>query len=414
MSSGTREDIDPVEQAIELLREAARAMRSPTTGPADEIRAWAAVRNAADARISDLLAEMDETKAHEREGASSIATWAAREVRIDPKTTRQFVRAAKTMRLMPEVGAAARRGDVGSEHLAALTYGLRHVGEAETIAVEEQLLTLAGTMTPRELFTVMRSCKAVAHAADLDEAWLRGMDKSDVSCLPVPDGYHLTGFLPIDVGAKLATFLKSVSVPRTADDMRTGAERRIDGLDDLLTRALGSGLPAEGRVRPHLSVVVDSADLQAACNRAHDTAPKRPLLDAEPAVLDGFGPIGPALLAYIAWGSDITPILVAGFRANRTVLDAGRSRRLATRKQAAIIGFRQRGRCANRGCHHPIGEIHHVVDWASGGPTDLDNLVGLCRKCHSLVTLGRLVLTGTWSTGYTFSTARAAPLARAG
>jgi hypothetical protein len=239
------------------------------------------------------------------------------------------------------------------------------------------------------------------------------MDKADIRCLPVGDGYHVTGFVPIDVGAKLRTFLDSVSVPRDGDDLRTCAERRVDGLDDLLTTALDTGLPANGGVRPHLSVIVDAETLKDAVNGG--TSHHEELdLDAEPAILEGFGPIGPALLAYIAWGGELTPILVAGFKANRMVLDAGRTQRLATTQQRRIIRWRQKGRCANRGCHHPIGEIHHIVDWLYGGKTDLANLAGLCRKCHALITCGRLQMTGTYDTGYTFTASRAGPLARTG
>jgi hypothetical protein len=137
-------------------------------------------------------------------------------------------------------------------------------------------------------------------------------------------------------------------------------------------------------------------------------------VDREPAILEGFGPIGPALLTYIACGGNLTPILVAGFRENRKALDVGRTQRLATLKQRRIIAWRQKGRCANHGCHHPIGEIHHLVEWHHGGRTDLDNLTGLCRKCHALITLGRLRMTGTWATGYTFKAARGSPMARAG
>jgi hypothetical protein len=131
-------------------------------------------------------------------------------------------------------------------------------------------------------------------------------------------------------------------------------------------------------------------------------------------MLEGFGPIGPALLAYLAFGGDLTPILVAGFKENQQILDVGRTSRVATKKQRKPIGYRQKGRCANRGCHHPIGEVHHILDWLHGGKTTLSNLVGLCRKCHALITMGRLSMAGTYETGYTFTTTRAGPLARAG
>ena len=403
-----------IEQTVSLLRDAARAMLSPTTSAADTVRAIHAAVDALQAQESGLLSEMDESKAHEADGAPSIMVWAARELGQDSKVTRQMVRAARTMRDLPAFGAAARAGRLSHDHVNAMTYALKHVGHDETVANEDDLLTVASHTTPRELFALMRTCKAIAHSDELDEKWLAGMDKEDFQCKPVGDGYHPSGFFGIDLGAKVAAFLKAASVPRDADDDRTNAQRRIDALDELMTRVLGAGLPATGGVRPHLSVVTDAETLKDAINGAVTKARQGELLDREPAILEGFGPIGPALLAYIAFGGNLTPILVAGFKENRKVLDAGRTRRLATKKQAAIVRWRQKGHCANRGCHHPIGEIHHVIAWLDGGPTDLENLAGLCRKCHALVTLGRLTMTGTWDAGYTFATSRAGPLARTG
>jgi hypothetical protein len=121
---------DAVEQALRLLRDAAGAMRSPSTPPADEVRAIHAAVNALQARESDLLAEMDASKAHESEGAPSIAAWAARELAQDAKVTRQLVRAARTMRELPSFGDAARAGRLSAQHVNAMTYALKHVGSA--------------------------------------------------------------------------------------------------------------------------------------------------------------------------------------------------------------------------------------------------------------------------------------------
>ena len=167
-------------------------------------------------------------------------------------------------------------------------------------------------------------------------------------------------------------------------------------------------------------MVVDVPTLREALNRDAETpsdgtsANEPALLETKPAILEGFGPIGPALLAYIAYGAQLTPILVDGFTENQKVLDVGRTQRIATKRQRRAIHHRQQGRCANRGCHHPIGEIHHILDWLHGGKTDLDNLVGLCRKCHALITTGQPTTTGTFETGYAFTSTRAGPLARAG
>jgi hypothetical protein len=359
-----------VEQAVGLLREAARAMRSPVTSPADEVRAIHRAVNALQARETDLLAQMDATKAHEADVAASIATWAARELLQDPATTRQMVKAARTMRDLPTFGEAAHAGTLGHDHVNAMTYSLKHVGHDETCQLEPDFLAAAVHNPPRELFTLARYAKAVFHPEDLDEAWLRGMDKEDFNVIKVGDGYQPTGFFGIDLGAEIKAWLDGASAPRDADDDRTAAQRRSDAVHELFGHEPHGS--CGNRIKPNVSVIVDADTLK---NHLNQAAGRQPELDltARPAILEGFGPVGPALLAYIAWGGNLTPILVAGFKENRKVLDVGRTQRLATPKQRKAIWFRQRGRCANRGCHHPIGEVHHVTDWLYGGKTNLSN-----------------------------------------
>ena len=414
MSVATLDSTDMVEETVALLRQAAQAVRSVTMPPCERARTLAAARNAIDAELAVELAQIDATKAHESEGAASVATWAARELHQDPGTTRQMVRAATTMRELASVGAAAHAGEISLDHVHACTYGLKHVGHDEITTLESEILDVALTHPPREVFTLMRYAKAIVHSDDLDEAWLRGMDKEDFRVIAVGDGYQPSGFLGIDLGAKLKVFLDAASVPTDGEDTRSNAERRIDAFDDLLTKALGNKLKNTNTVSAHLNVIADVQTLKDVLNGQATGAGQGELLKREPAILEGFGPIGPALLAYIAFGGNLTPILVAGFKENRKVLDVGRQQRVATKRQRRAIHLRQQGRCANRGCHHPIGEIHHVVDWLYGGKTNLSNLAGLCRKCHALITIGRLQMTGTFETGYTFTTSRAGPRTRPG
>ena len=34
---------------------------------------------------------------------------------------------------------------------------------------------------------------------------------------------------------------------------------------------------------------------------------------------------------------------------------------------------------------HPITQVHHVVPWRQGGPTDIDNAVLLCNAGHASI-----------------------------
>jgi hypothetical protein len=367
------------------MREAASAMRSVTSSTGDEVKALAAARNAIDGALCERLAEMDETRAHESEGASSIATWARRELNQDAATTRQMVRAEQTFRALPSVGEAARAGRIAFGHVLSFTYALKHVGLTETRQLEEPLLDFATSHAPSELHAKIRHIRDVLHSDDLDQAWLRGMEKRDFRLAKTSEGWHVTGFLDTETGAKLKAILDNLSVPRDADDDRTAAQRRMDALEETLDKVLESGLPTDNGVRPHINVTVEAETLKAMAEQEART-------DLEPAVLDGFGCIGPQLLAHLLCGAEITPFLIRTIDKNIEVLDVGDTRRRATPRQAKAISLRQQGRCAARGCNHPIAHNHHLVWWSHGGLTDLDNLIGLCRKCHSLVHQGRLDL----------------------
>lgn len=71
------------------------------------------------------------------------------------------------------------------------------------------------------------------------------------------------------------------------------------------------------------------------------------------------------------------------------VLNTGRRFRLATNAQVNALMLMWRGQCAMPGCTHTrFIEMHHIHDWADGGPTDLDNLIPLCSACHTLTSDG--------------------------
>uniref|UniRef100_UPI003513FA08 HNH endonuclease n=2 Tax=Aeromicrobium sp. TaxID=1871063 RepID=UPI003513FA08 len=128
--------------------------------------------------------------------------------------------------------------------------------------------------------------------------------------------------------------------------------------------------------------------------------------------LAGFGTIGPAQLQQMLCDADLTPILTAG---QHTVLDVGRSHRLATPTQRKAVVNRQGGTCAGPGCRGPVVHVHHVQYWSDGGPTDLANLIGLCPRCHAAVHQGIFTIDPhTHQTHRTLRTRRTSRRARAG
>jgi len=92
------------------------------------------------------------------------------------------------------------------------------------------------------------------------------------------------------------------------------------------------------------------------------------------------------------------------------VLDVGRTERIATPKQRLAVLLAQDFRCATPGCDHTHLQIHHIVPWLLGGPTDMRNLIGLCTSCHTLLHRGQLICTADGHGGAVFHTSDGTPI----
>ncbi len=59
----------------------------------------------------------------------------------------------------------------------------------------------------------------------------------------------------------------------------------------------------------------------------------------------------------------------------------GRNRRIATEAQRAALALRDKG-CIGCDANPAWCQAHHIQPWSWGGPTNLDNLVLVCARCH--------------------------------
>jgi hypothetical protein len=75
-------------------------------------------------------------------------------------------------------------------------------------------------------------------------------------------------------------------------------------------------------------------------------------------------------------------------------LEVGRTTRVIQPAQRIALAVRDGG-CVVPGCDRPLAwcEAHHLWHWVHGGPTDLDNLVLVCRAHHRAVHEGGWRLT---------------------
>ena len=72
-------------------------------------------------------------------------------------------------------------------------------------------------------------------------------------------------------------------------------------------------------------------------------------------------------------------------RRRRRVLALGRRRRRPSSAIRRAARERDGCRCRFPGCESRRTDLHHIQHWASGGRTDLDNLISLCPWHHKVV-----------------------------
>ncbi|GAA4478583.1 hypothetical protein GCM10023171_02870 [Microbacterium panaciterrae] len=151
------------------------------------------------------------------------------------------------------------------------------------------------------------------------------------------------------------------------EDLRTPAQRRHDAFAAILTTAAATGgFPTLGGAAPTLVVSVTAADYAAGTGRAF---------------VEGTGWDVPITVArHTACAGGIQRVL---FDEHGQIVSIGTTGRIFNAAQRRAITLRDR-ECVIPGCHIPATwcEIHHVHEWAQGGPTHTSNGVTLCWNHH--------------------------------
>jgi hypothetical protein len=185
---------------------------------------------------------------------------------------------------------------------------------------------------------------------------------------PVDGLVRLTGTLSVEDAAIVSAALHPLCTP-IPGDTRTPGQRRADALVDICRLALRtSDLPADGGEPPQLTVTVPFDPLTRTLG---------------PATLDTGHRLSATTARRLACDARLLPIVLGG---TSQILDAGRTRRLATGPLRRALTTRDKG-CAFPTCDRPPRwtDAHHLIPWSTGGATRLDNLVLLCRHHHTLL-----------------------------
>jgi uncharacterized protein DUF222/HNH endonuclease len=332
------------------------------------------------ARQLGLLAQIDRRRTWATEGHLSTPSWLVDRYRTSWSAAKEQVRTARALEHMPRTAEALAAGGVSSCAVRALV-AAQATREEEFGHSEDLLLDAARVHSVGELRRV------VAYWRDAVDA-SRGMDPTErawnaryLHASPTPEGMvRVDGNLDPETGETLLTALRAVTdaEARGAEgtDFRTPSQRRADALGEICRRWLDCAeRPTVAGERPHVTVTMELDALEGRGGRSE---------------LDHSGPITHQTARRVACDASISRVITRG---RSEPLDVGRRTPVVSAPMRRAVVVRD-GRCRFPGCDRPHRwcDAHHVLHWADGGPTALNNLILLCRRHHRMIHAGPIRL----------------------
>jgi hypothetical protein len=248
-----------------------------------------------------------------------------------------------------------------------------------------RVLPKAETLTSTQFGRVAARVLERMQPVPLQERAAVGFAKRRVVLNPDVDGMSwLTAYLKSDEAQSIYDRLGRIAKNLDCDDAaqqgvpgaggsveeeRTKDQRRADAYRDLLLDGIGPNGLGHG-IRGTVSITVPALTLLGRSD--------------EPAILEGYGPIDPETARRIAGtASSWTRILTHPETGCR--LSMGRDTYAPPADMRRYLQARDQT-CQGIGCNRraSLSEIDHTRAWNTGGETNVDNLVHLCKPCHRL------------------------------
>jgi len=390
-----------LEQAIDLVLGAAGDVgRVDDAGLASMIGACGRVRSWVAAAEAACLGEVRRRK-------GDAAAVAAAEQRASSRRAAAAVRRSKLIDALPGVGDALASGTIDTDHVDA--FGSVRSEHRDALATEAPMLLEHASKTDADAFRQrlrrwQLDRERASGESELDRQ--RKNRKGSVSTR-ADDGmgifhFELDPIAAARVSAALAQRAeklwridnKTVDNPgqRAADQgaadqgrvdqggrskRRSPAQRLADAFEDLTCAAGSTGDAGVADNRDDGDDGVDTSIMIVA-----DVDTLRDGLDGKCELLNGT-PLPVDEVRKLALTAKLLPAI---FNSAGQPLWVGRGARLPNSAQRAAIAVRDRG-CSVPGCSTPVGwcQIHHILWWSHGGPTDLDNLTTVCSRHHHMI-----------------------------
>jgi len=254
--------------------------------------------------------------------------------------------------------AALLAGEIGFAHLAIMGRTADQMGKAFD---ESKLLPLAKENSPGKFYYKVLHYKHSVDAGAYNRAQEELAEERSLRLSTAEDGcLVIRGVLDPIGGAAVRTALEPLAQPSGAHDDRTREQR----LADALVERLSGGQPANLQVTATIETL-------------------KGLAGAAAGEMEFSFPISSSSVQRMACDCSVTRVLLSQ---ESVTIDVGRSKRVISGGLNRALKARD-GHCRWPGCERSASmcDGHHLVHWIHGGPTDLDNLVLLCRRHHRMV-----------------------------
>jgi Domain of unknown function (DUF222) len=226
-----------------------------------------ALRGLVDRLEGQWLAELADLDARGAAGAEdgvqggSTAAWLRHELRLGAGTAAGLVRTARALYRGPltATGQAVAAGTISPAHAQVLAAGTQDLPVHLAVEAEPVLVEAARRLDPPRLRRAVAHLRLVADPDTADHQAERRRQQRGLWLASTWEGMvAVHGLLEPEAGQTLVAALEPLARPTSADDPRSGGQRRADALAELARRNLESGrLPQSGGVRPQLLVTVD-------------------------------------------------------------------------------------------------------------------------------------------------------------
>ncbi|QYG91442.1 DUF222 domain-containing protein [Iamia sp. SCSIO 61187] len=329
------------------------------------------LRDRLDAKISQTVGRFEATNEHDTaDGCPTMATWLRVKGRMTAHDAQRMAKTARRLGHLPILQTAWLDGSVSGGHVAAVVANLNDRTAPLFQSDEDHLVRVLGELDVAGAVVAMKSW--AAHAKEIVDDGHEGEPDPDRSAhlSPTLNGGRLDANLEPEAFHAAQAALRLVMGKKGEDDERTPAQRRHDGLAEIFNHFLDHQSDHKGgRHRPHVNI----------------TIPLESLIEGKgQGCFDDGTPITAQAARRLACDANVHRVIT---RANGTVLDYGRSTRTIPAPLFQALCIRDKG-CRFPGCDRPAHRTdgHHVAEWiAHRGPTNLRNLVLLCRYHHGVV-----------------------------